>query len=321
MVHGAAGSAELGRKLNMWSPAAAGSDFDLAPTSLASLEPYREYLTVVSNTMAHAAEAWAAPEVGGDHFRSSTVYLTQRHPKQTEGSDIHAGVSLDQVYAKRYGQDSAIPSMQLCIEAVDQAGGCDYGYACVYTDYHQWASPTEPLPSIRDPRAVFNQLFGVGDTAQDRADRRKLNASILDWVTGQIADVRRQLGSGDRHRLDGYLSDVREIERRIQNIEAHNSSGEPRRPAGSADWRPRRLPRTRAPDDGPRWRLAFQADLTRVFSLKMSRDGFGPRLPGSGVDAGFHPSVAPSGEGGEPPGGTRRSTPTTSAWSPTSSRS
>ncbi len=108
-VHGAAGSAELGRKLNMWSPAAAGSDFDLAPTSLASLEPYREDLTVVSNTMAHAAEAWAAPEVGGDHFRSSTVYLTQRHPKQTEGSDIHAGVSLDQVYARSTARTRRFP--------------------------------------------------------------------------------------------------------------------------------------------------------------------------------------------------------------------
>ncbi len=118
----------------MWSPAAAGRGFDLAPTSLKPLEPYREHVTIVSNTMDHAAEAWAAPEVGGDHFRSSATFLTQVHPKQTEGSDIHAGMSVDRIYATEYGQDSAIPSLQLCIEPVDQAGGCDYGYACVYTD-------------------------------------------------------------------------------------------------------------------------------------------------------------------------------------------
>src|SRR6185437_11747902 len=152
MVHGCAGSAHLGWKENMWSPAKAGSDFDISQSSLKSLEPLRDYLTIVSNTRNHAAEAWSAPEVGGDHFRSSATYLTQAHPKQTEGSDVHAGVSIDQIYARQFGQDSAIPSMQLCIEPVDQSGGCSYGYACVYTDSISWASPTEPLPMIRDPR-------------------------------------------------------------------------------------------------------------------------------------------------------------------------
>lgn len=289
MVHGAAGSSELGIKENMWSPAAAGSAFDLAPTALKSLEPYREYLTIVSNTMAHAAEAWSAPEVGGDHFRSSTVYLTQAHPKQTEGSDIHAGMSIDQIYAKEFGQDSAIPSMQMCIEAVDQAGGCDYGYACVYTDTISWASPTEPLPAIRDPRAIFNQMFGEGATPEQRKQRQQANASMLDWLTTQIADVKRQLGAGDRRRLDHYLTDVREIERRIQNIEAHNRSGQvrelPEAPVGVPD---SYTDHVNLMTD--LMVAAFQADLTRIFSFKMSRDGSGRVFPESGVDAGFHPS-------------------------------
>ena len=133
-VHGAAGSTKIGLEKNMWSPAAVGSKFDLTPTSLSPLEPYRDYLTIVSNTDVRNAEAFLPNEIGGDHFRSSAVFLTQAHPKQTEGSDVLVGPSIDQLFAQKFGQDTAIPSMQLCIENVDQSGGCAYGYACVYTD-------------------------------------------------------------------------------------------------------------------------------------------------------------------------------------------
>ena len=162
MVHGAAGSNAIGIEKNLWSPAAEGSDFDLTPSSLSPLEPYRKYLTIVSNTDSRMAEAFSPPEIGGDHFRTSAVFLTQLHPKQTEGSDVVAGTSLDQLYAQRFGQDTPIPSMQLCIENIDQSGGCSYGYACVYADTISWASPSEPLPMIRDPRLAFDQLFGSG---------------------------------------------------------------------------------------------------------------------------------------------------------------
>jgi len=157
IVHGSAGSTQVGLKEHMWSPAIAGRNFDLKGTSLEPLEPFRNYLTIVGNTMNRAAEAWSAAEVGGDHFRSSATFLTQAHPRQTEGSDILVGMSLDQVYAKECGRTTPIPSLQLCIEPIDMAGGCDYGYACVYTDAISGASATEPLPAIRDPRAVFNQ--------------------------------------------------------------------------------------------------------------------------------------------------------------------
>ena len=156
MVHGSAGSTAIGIAKNMWAPATAGRDFDLSPSSLAPLEPYREYLTIVSNTDVRNAEAFELPEIGGDHFRSSAVFLTQAHPKQTEGSDVFVGPSLDQLYAQRFGQDTPIPSMQLCIENVDQAGGCAYGYARVYTDTISWATATEPLPMIRNRRVAFD---------------------------------------------------------------------------------------------------------------------------------------------------------------------
>ena len=173
MVHGAAGANEWGATQHLWSPAETGRAFNLAGTSLSPLEPFRKYLTIVSDTDVRGAEAITPPEIGGDHFRSSAVFLTQTHPKQTESSDVRAGISLDQIYANQLGQDTPIPSMQLCIENVDQGGGCAYGYSCVYTDMISWASTTEPLPMIRDPRMAFDQLFGAGGSAAERTARRR----------------------------------------------------------------------------------------------------------------------------------------------------
>jgi hypothetical protein len=289
MVHGSAGSTQIGLAKNLWSPAKAGKDFDLKPSSLSPLEPYKEYLTIVSNTHVRNAEAFTPPEIGGDHFRSSAVFLTQSHPKQTQGSDVRAGTSIDQLYAEKFGQDTAIPSMQLCIEAVDQAGGCAYGYSCVYTDTISWSAPDQPLPMIRDPRVAFDQLFGVGATPAERAANRRADKSILDWITSEVTDLRRQLGPTDRARLNDYLEDIREIERRIQQVEAHNASGEarqlPEAPIGVPD----------AFDEHVKLMfdlqaLAFASDVTRVFSFKMGRDGSSRSYPESGVKTGFHPA-------------------------------
>lgn len=289
MVHGAAGSTEIGIDRNLWAPAQVGSDFDLSPSSLSPLEPFRDYLTIVSNTDVRNAEAFTPEEVGGDHFRSSATFLTQAHPKQTEGSDVRVGTSLDQLYAQRFGQDTPIPSMQLCIENVDQSGGCAYGYACVYTDTISWASPTEPLPMVRDPRVAFDQLFGAGATPEERAARRRTDRSILDWIVGEVHKLKRELGPADRDRLDSYLANVREVERRIQRIEAHNTSGEPRQlpeaPIGVPDSFEEHVKLMFDLQV-----LAFRSDTTRVFSFKLGRDGSARVYPDSGVDAPFHPA-------------------------------
>jgi hypothetical protein len=212
---------------------------------------------------------------------------TQAHPKQTQGSDVHVGVSLDQLYARRFGQDTPIPSMQLCIENVDQAGGCSYGYACVYTDTISWASPTEPLPMVRDPRVVFDQLFGVGATSEERAARRLEDRSILDAVTAAVAGLTKGLGASDRARLADYLEHVREIERRIQRVEAYNVSGErrelPEAPIGVPDSFEEHVKLM-----FDLQALAFASDTTRVFSFKMARDSSSRVYPGSGTTAGFH---------------------------------
>lgn len=287
MVHGCAGSTAIGAKKNLWAPAGVGADFDLSPSSLSPLEPFRKDLTIISNTDLRNAEAFSLPEIGGDHFRASAVFLTQSHPKQTEGNDVHAGTSLDQIYANKFGQDTPIPSMQLSIENVDQAGGCTYGYSCIYTDTISWSSPTQPLPMVRDPRVVFDQLFGVGATPEERAANLHTDRSILDWITTQIGQLRKEIGASDRARLNEYLDNIRELERRIQRVEARNASGDsramPDAPIG-------------VPDSFEEHvhimmdliALAFAADTTRVFSFKLSRDASGRSFPESGVSTGFH---------------------------------
>jgi hypothetical protein len=287
MVHGSAGSTPFGIKKNLWAPAEVGRDFDLGPTSLKPLEPFRDHITIVSNLDVRNAEAFTTPEIGGDHFRSSAVFLTQMHPKQTQGSDVHVGTSLDQMFAARFGQETPIPSMQLCIENVDQSGGCSYGYSCTYTDSISWATPSQPLPMVRDPRVVFDSLFGVGATPGERRERRAEDKSLLDWLVGAVGQLQKGLGASDRARLDAYLSEVREIERRIQKVEAYNSSGEarelPSAPIGVPDSFSEHVKLM-----FDLQALAFASDLTRAFAFKLGRDASNRTYPESGFNGAFH---------------------------------
>lgn len=287
MVHGSAGSTGEGTNKHYWSPEKEGRDFEWSQT-LEPLKDFRDYLTIVSDTDLHPATAWSAAEEGADHFRSSAVYLTAAHPKMTEGSDYFVGTSLDQLYAQRFGQDTPLPSIQLCIEMVDASGACDYGYACVYADTISWASPTQPLPMTLDPRMAFENLFGEGGTPEERAARQKVNSSILDWISHDVARLQKNLGAADRARMSNYLEDVREIERRIQRIEKYNASGEaralPAAPLGVPDNYEEHL---RLMFDLQA--LAFMTDTTRVSAFKMSRDVSGRVWPASGVNQPFHP--------------------------------
>ncbi len=286
-VHGAAGCNKWGASQYLWAPEMEGRDFDLSPSSLQPLEPFRDHLTIISNTDSKMAEAFVPEEIGGDHYRSSAVFLTQARPRLTEGSDVRVGTSMDQLYVQRIGQETPIPSLQLSIEPVDQSGGCAYGYACVYTDTISWASPTGPLPMVRDPRALFEMLFGAGGTPEQRSTNRQTDRSILDWVTGKMANLRRQLGPVDRQRLDQYVENIREIEQRIQRIEERNSSGDtrdlPEAPAGVPDSFEEHVKLM-----FDLQLLAFESDLTRVFSFKWGRDASGRVYPESGSDSGFH---------------------------------
>jgi hypothetical protein len=283
MVHGAAGSTEEGARQHYWSPARDGADFDWS-YSLEPLAPLREYITVVSGTDAHPAEPAAPCEDGADHFRSSAVFLTAAHAKQTSGPDVLNGASIDQIYAQQLGHETRLPSVQLCIENIGLNGSCLFQYNCVYSETISWASPTDPLAMTVNPRAAFEKLFS--NAGAEGAARRQARGSVLDGTAPDAARLQRALGPADRDRLNAYLAEVRATERRIQAIERRNATAEERELAAPLG----------VPDS---WEehvklmfdlhvLAFQADVTRVSAFKMSRDTSNKIFPESGVDTPFH---------------------------------
>jgi len=295
MVHGAAGSTDEGARKHYWSPAKEGADFDFS-YSLEPLAPFREYVTIVSGTDARQADAFVPSEGGADHFRSSAVFLTATHPKQTEGPDVFNGTSIDQVYAQRFGQDTPLPSIQLSIENIALSGSCGFQYSCVYSETISWASPTTPLPMTANPRVVFEDLLAGAGPAADRTVLRQPNRSILDGLAPQTARFQNQLGAGDRGRLHAWLEEIRGVERRIQAIERRNATA-PQRALPAAP--------LGVPDS---WEehvklmfdlqaLAFAAEVTRVSAFKMSRDTSNRLFPGSGVKDPFHTL---SHHGGQP---------------------
>jgi Protein of unknown function (DUF1552) len=286
MVHGSAGSTIDGAAKHYWSPVKEGADFDLT-LSLSSLEPYREYLTIVSDTDLNNAAASSPAEEGADHTRSSAVFLTAAHPKMTEGADIFLGPSIDQLYAQKHGQDTPLPSLQLCIENVGSlSGACGYGYSCVYVNTISWSSPTTPLPMELDPRVAFERLFGDGGTTAERLARRQADRSVLDTITQEVARLQKGLDPSDRNRLNEYLDDVREIERRIQKVEQYNSSSAralPEAPIGVPDSFEEHIKLM-----FDLQALAFMTDVTRVSTFKLSRDVSSRVYPESGVKTPFH---------------------------------
>jgi hypothetical protein len=286
IVHGAAGSTADGTGKHYWSPTAEGSNFEMTQT-LAPFKDHRDYMTIVTGTDARGGEAANPAEEGGDHLRASAVFLTAAHPKRTEGADIFDGTSVDQLYAQRFGQDTPLPSIQLCIEAANLSGSCNYGYACVYTDTISWSSPTAPLPMTMDPRSAFEDLFGDGATAKERLQRQIEDSSILDSIGEDVKSLEKNLGAPDRSRMDEYLTNVREVERRIQHIEKYNASNTdralPAAPLGvpdSYDAHVKLMFDLQV--------LAFMTDVTRVSAFKLSRDVNMRVFPESGVTTPFH---------------------------------
>lgn len=280
MVHGAAGSAGESDINHYWSPEKEGADFGFS-FSLSPLAPFREYITIVSGTDARQAEALAPSEGGADHFRSSAVFLTGAHAKQTVGPDVLNGISIDQLYAQRFGQDTRLSSVQLAIDNIALSGTCGFNYNCVYSETISWASPTVPLPMTVNPRVTFEQLF------RDGFPVRLQHGSILDGIGPESRRLQNNLGPRDRAVLDSYLDDLRGIERRIQAIERHNAIA-PHRELTAAP--------LGVPDS---WEqhvklmfdlqvLAFRTEATRVSAFKMSHDTSNRIFPESGVSAPFH---------------------------------
>jgi hypothetical protein len=215
------------------------------------------------------------------------VFLTQAHPKQTQGSDIEIGISIDQRHAQRFGRDTALPSLELCIEGIDRGGGCAYNYHCAYTTSLAWAAPNRPLPAIREPRVVFERLFGAGDTEEDRAARRATDRSLIDWIAAELSSLKGTLSAADRAALDEYAEHIREIERRIGLVEARNTSGEeremPEAPSGVPDSFEEHMQLMFDLQV-----LALRSDLTRVITFKTGFDQSNRTFPESGITKSIH---------------------------------
>ena len=269
-----------------WTPKGDGAAFEFSPI-LAPLEAYRDKLVVVSG-LADKYGWPQADEGAGDHARASATFLTGVHAKKTEGSDIQAGISMDQIAARTLGQETQLASLELAIESVELLGACDAGYSCAYANTIAWRSPTTPLPMENDPRAVFERLFGGADTtdAASRLARLERQRSILDSVADKITDLRGGLGARDNAKLTEYLEAIRDVERRIQKAEVQSS---------------RQLPVVEQPAGTPGTfeeharlmfdllMLAFQTDMTRVATFMLAREVSGRAYPEIGVPDSHHP--------------------------------
>ncbi|MXY15696.1 MAG: DUF1552 domain-containing protein [Acidobacteria bacterium] len=178
-----------------WSPIGEGRNFELS-TILKPLENVRDRLVVLSGLDHPMARSMG--DGAGDHARGTATWLTGVHPKKTEGIDVRAGTTVDQIIAADYGNETRLPSLEVALESPERVGNCEVGYSCQYLYTISWRTPTTPLPMENNPRVVFERLFGEGGTAAERLAERQRDRSILDWVTGDIADLRRQLGASDQ---------------------------------------------------------------------------------------------------------------------------
>ena len=270
--------------VNYWKPPTVGSDFEFS-SILKPLEPFRDQLTVVSGLHNRAAESFG--DGNGDHTRSTGSWLTGTHIKRTEGSDLRAGISVDQVIASQFKRETALPSLELAILPNSITGGCDTGYSCAYGTTLSWASPTTPLPTQSSPRLVFEQLFGDGGPASQQLAAVRTKNSILDSAIEEMAKLRTKLGPADRSTVSDYLDVLREVERRIQQTEAKNAQSplpEYERPGIGV---PERF------DDHAKLmfdlqHLAFQADITRVTTFMYGGEQRARMYPEIGLNESHH---------------------------------
>lgn len=247
------------------------------------LEHLRSHVTLTSGLWSQSSEN--PPGVtGADHFVGA-AYLAGVKPKKTTGADVEVATTLDQVLAQRIGQSNLLPSLQLAVEDPgSNSGNCGEGYSCVYTNTISWAAPTRPLPMEINPQVVFERMFGVGGSPEERQLRNEQQQSILDSIGADLGQLRKTIPAQDKLRLEQYLDDVREIERRMQIAVSKSAAVPPMdTPFGAPDSYDEHLKL-----QFDLLALAFQADLTRVGSVLMARDLTSRVYPASGTDVSFH---------------------------------
>ena len=267
-----------------WTPEKVGTDFNFTP-SLQALEPFRDKLVVVTGLA--NMQAAAMGDSPGPHSRGSAAWVTGTHARQTEGADVRAGISADQVAAQVLGQETVLPSLELATEQNEQmVGNCEAGYSCLYQNTISWRNSTTPLPMEVHPRVVFERLFGDGATPEEQRRHLQTSGSILDAVTDRIAELEQRLGTGDQGRLTQYLDSVRDVEARIQRAEAHTDD-----PSLELPPRPSDIPQTFEEHAKLMFDLqvaAYQADITRVIAFQLCRELSPRTYPNIGVTGQHH---------------------------------
>ncbi len=265
-----------GATMYKWTPAAEGKGFQFSET-LSPLEKYRDRVCVVSN-LAHASATGA--DAGAEHARSAAIYLSGASPQK---GGVKVGTTIDQMAAAQIGQDTPLPSIELAIEDVSLS--CGAGYGCAYFNTISWRTPTVPLPMENSPQVVFEKLFGDGGTTEQRLARKREDRSILDSIRQQTAALQQSLPPSDRARVEGYLDDIREIERRIKTAEAQAGSQQnvPDAPVGTPEAFEAHLKLM-----FDLLTLAYKSEITRVSTLMFAKDLSPSSYPQSGNRGGFH---------------------------------
>jgi hypothetical protein len=271
-----------GMHMQDWTPAAEGEAFEL-PYITQPLANVKDRLLVISGLA--QTKARANGDGGGDHARALSSFLTGVQVRKTHGADIRAGKSVDQVAAAQVGQKTKFPSLELGCDRGMQAGNCDSGYSCSYSTNISWRSESTPSSKEIDPKLVFERLFSLGDAGDQRTRRERYKKSVLDFVLEDAQDLRAKLGHKDQHKLDEYLTSVRELEMRIDM-----AGGRPDQPVPDYP-RPAGIPDDYAEHIRLMYDLlvlAFQGDLTRVSTFVVANEGSNRAYPFIGVPDGHH---------------------------------
>jgi hypothetical protein len=270
-----------GIMMDKWTPATEGAGFALTPI-LEPLAQFRDRMLVLSGLDQNQSKALAT-EVGGDHPRACTAWLTGTHARMTSGADLRAGISVDQIAAREFGKHTQLASLEVGLESAEVVGACESAYGCAYYNTISWRNETTPLPMENRPRAIFERLFGDGGGSGAKA--RLAYRSVLDAVTDDVKRLRGRLGAADRGKIDQYLEAVRDVERRIQLAEAQVD---------------RELPRLRGPIGVPPifsdyyklmadlLVLAWQNDMTRVCTFQVGHEMSGRAYPELGFGDAHH---------------------------------
>jgi hypothetical protein len=274
-----------GMEMGRWTPLGEDADLQLSPI-LTPLAAFRDHMVVLTGLDLNPALP-APGEGNGDHARAGGAFLTATHPRKTEGADLRAGISIDQIAAQHIGQDTPLTSLELAIDTNELLGACDPGYSCAYVNTICWRNENTPLPMENNPRALFERLFGSANAdPAARAARIRQDRSILDSVMAESRGLQGKLGAGDRGKMNQFLDAVRDVEQRIQRVEAHGAQDLPAIPL------PAGIPE--AYEDHVKLMfdlqvLAYQADLSRVITFMLAREVSARAYPQVGVSDPHHP--------------------------------